>query len=164
MSIPATRADAPVFTAPWQAQVFALVTRLRDSDVLGAQAWSQALGARLAALPQDAGAEAVWRCWVEALEDCLVGAGIARPLQLMSLRQSWLIAAEKTPHGEPIRLGSVAYRLAGLAAVPGVTATGAGPEADEPADVDDSAGSGSTMAGRPDANAAAVSDTSIGPR
>ncbi len=105
--------DAP-FTAPWQAQVFALVHRLRDGGVLGAQQWSQALGARLAMLATDADADAVWRCWVVALEDCLIEQGIAGALQLTSLRQSWLIAAEKTVHGEPIHLGRMAYRLAGL--------------------------------------------------
>jgi nitrile hydratase accessory protein len=129
---PDTGAPRRPFAAPWQAQVFALVTRLRDAGVLAAGTWSDALGARLARLPIDAEDDAVWRCWVAALEDCLVGAGIARPLQLTSLRQSWLIAAEKTPHGEPIRLGPTAYRMAGLAPASAASAratseTSAGP-------------------------------------
>jgi hypothetical protein len=123
--------DAP-FTAPWQAQVYALVHRLRDRGVLGAQQWSQALGARLALLATDADPDAVWRCWVAALEDCLIEQGIAGSLQLTSLRQSWLIAAEKTAHGQPIQLGRMAYRLAGLvppaaASARATSGTSAGP-------------------------------------
>lgn len=110
-------ADDPVaaFTAPWQAQVFALVDTLRNAGVLEAGEWSAALGARLATLPHDGpDADAIWGCWVAALEDVLIGRGIAGALQLTSLRQSWAIAAEKTPHGDAIALGAVAYRLAGL--------------------------------------------------
>lgn len=106
--------DMP-FTAPWQAQVFALVDSLRNAGVLEAGEWSRALGARLAALPAGCrDADAIWGCWVAALEDRLIGRGIAGPLQLTSLRQSWAIAAEKTPHGDAISLGASAYRLAGL--------------------------------------------------
>ena len=105
------------FTAPWQAQVFALVESLRNAGVLDAGEWSQALGARLAALPEDCREpDAIWGCWVAALEDRLIGRGIAGPLQLTSLRQSWAIAAEKTLHGDAISLGASAYRLAGLRA------------------------------------------------
>ena len=103
------------FTAPWQAQVFALVDSLRNHEVLGADEWSRALGEQLARLPPDScDAEAIWGCWVAALETCLVRRGIAASLQLTSLRQSWAIAAEKTPHGDAIELGPAAYRLAGL--------------------------------------------------
>ncbi len=104
------------FTAPWQAQVFALVDSLRNAGVLEAGEWSQVLGARLATLAPDCrDADAVWGCWVAALEGCLIARGIAGALQLTSLRQSWALAAEKTPHGEAVELGTMAYRLAGLA-------------------------------------------------
>ena len=103
------------FTAPWQAQVFALVESLRNAGILEAGEWSQALGARLAVLSGDCrDPDAIWGCWVAALEDRLIGRGIAGPLQLTSLRQSWAIAAEKTPHGDAISLSASAYRLAGL--------------------------------------------------
>lgn len=103
------------FTAPWQAQVFALVDSLRNAGVLEAGEWSQALGARLAALAPDCrDADVIWGCWVAALEACLIARGIAGALQLTSLRQSWALAAEKTPHGEAVELGAMAYRLAGL--------------------------------------------------
>lgn len=103
------------FTSPWQAQVFALVDALRNTGVLEAGEWSQALGDKLAALPPDScDADAIWACWVSALEACLIRRGIAASLQLTSLRQSWAIAAEKTPHGDAIALGAAAYRLAGL--------------------------------------------------
>lgn len=132
----------PVFTAPWQAQVFALVEALRNADVLGAAEWSEALGARLASLPEDScDPDDIWTCWVAALEERLLSRGLAASLQLTSLRQSWAIAAEKTAHGEAITLGATAYRLAGLPAPPARAA-------DQPAE----------------ASARAVSATRAGPR
>lgn len=103
------------FTEPWQARVFALVGSLRDAGVLEAGEWSRALGGRLAGLAPDCrDPDAIWACWVAALEERLIGRGIAGPLQLTSLRQSWALAAEKTPHGQAVTLGAAAHRLAGL--------------------------------------------------
>ncbi len=129
----------PAFDAPWQARIFGLVDALKDAGLIESAQWSAALGRRLAALPveriplrdgsggtggggrgdgDDAGrvGSAIWSCWVGALEDLLIERRIAAPLQLASLRQAWAVAAEKTPHGEPIVLGALAYRWAGLTA------------------------------------------------
>ena len=113
----------PAFDEPWQAQIFSLVDALKNAGVIDIGRWSQTLGAHLAALPETARADdadarqiesAVWTCWVCALEQLLLEQRIAAPLQLTSLRQSWAVAAEKTPHGEAIVLGALAYRWAGL--------------------------------------------------
>ncbi len=124
--------SAPAFTAPWQAQIFAMVERLKDARVIGPAEWSGALGARLAALPVHSSTQDdVWRCWVAALEALLMERRIAAPLQLASLRQAWRVAAEKTPHGQPVALGALAYRWAGL--TPSAAPAGPVPCASPPA-------------------------------
>lgn len=139
------------FTAPWQAQVFALVDSLRHAGVLEAGEWSQALGARLATLAPDCrDPDALWGCWVAALEACLIGRGIAGALQLTSLRQSWAIAAEKTPHGAAVALGATAYRLAGLARPGSAVSAGSEPSAGSEA----SAGSEPSGSSEPSAGSA----------
>lgn len=103
------------FGAPWQAQIFAMIEMLKNAGVLAPGEWSRALGRRLATLAtDDCRDEAIWACWVGALEDLLLERRIAAPLQLAALRQAWIVAAEKTPHGAPIALGRLAYRWAGL--------------------------------------------------
>jgi len=58
--------------------------------------------------------ERYYRHWLVALERMLLRKGLAEPLSLASLRQSWQVAAERTPHGEPIRLPRSALVRAGL--------------------------------------------------
>lgn len=54
-----------------------------------------------------------YRHWLAALE-LLLRKGLAGPLALVSLRRSRQIAAERTPHGEPIRLPRNALARAGI--------------------------------------------------
>jgi nitrile hydratase accessory protein len=111
-------ADGPVFDEPWQAQAFALTLRLHERGVFGWDEWarylSQAIRDAVGEGDPDLG-NTYYRHWVSALERLLRDKGLAPPLVLAALRQAWRTAAEKTPHGEPVRLNTATLRLAGLA-------------------------------------------------
>ncbi len=107
--------DGPAFTAPWQAQAFALQTALRERGLIGAEEWAQALGAAIrraqAAGDPDDGST-YWRHWLDALETLLVAKGLASAEALNALEHAWEAAAERTPHGEPIVLSAAERALA----------------------------------------------------
>jgi nitrile hydratase accessory protein len=108
----------PVFTEPWQAQAFALVLRLHEHGLFTWNEWAACLAQAIADAQGEGDpdlGDTYYRHWVAALERILRDKGIAPPLVLASLQQAWRIAAEKTPHGEPVRLNSASLRLAGLA-------------------------------------------------
>jgi nitrile hydratase accessory protein len=85
------------FREPWEAQAFALAVSLQDRGVISASEWAAALGAEIAAAPD----EEYYRCWLAALER-LVDA--REPGALARHRDAWARAAARTPHGKPIEL------------------------------------------------------------
>lgn len=96
MSRPET--DRP-FRAPWEAQLFAIVTALIDAGVVTTGEWAACLGrairaAQAAGDPGD-GASA-YRHWAAALEELLATKGLASPV-LIEAREAGLSAAE---HGQ----------------------------------------------------------------
>lgn len=107
----------PVFAAPWQAQAFAMVLALHERGVFTWPQWVDHFSAALAR-SRDRGApddlDAYYLSWLDALEAILVECAVARPLALASLRQAWRLAAESTPHGQPIRLNPAMLRMAGV--------------------------------------------------
>ena len=96
--------NGPVFSAPWQAQAFALTLRLHEKGVFSWPEWSAALGSEIAAAGNDAPAEDYYRWWLAALERLVVEKAVATPELLARRQQAWRDAAAATPHGEPIRL------------------------------------------------------------
>ncbi len=78
--------------------------------------WTRALGAEIAAGPDEAGHEAYFqeaRCarW----RKFLIAKGVASGVDLHDLAEAWRAAAEATPHGQPIkaRCKKALRRLAG---------------------------------------------------
>ncbi|HEY0876945.1 MAG TPA: nitrile hydratase accessory protein [Zeimonas sp.] len=110
-------AGEPVFAEPWQAHAFALALTLHERGCFTWSEWarylSQAIAEAQSAGDPDAGCT-YYRHWLSALERLLLEKGLADPLSLASLRQSWQIAAQRTPHGQPIRLPRSALVHAGL--------------------------------------------------
>lgn len=110
-------AGGPVFAEPWQAQAFAITVALHERGVFEWSEWaaqlSEAIRDAQHAGDPDTG-DTYYRHWLVALERMLLRKGLAEPLSLASLRQSWQVAAELTPHGEPIRLPRSALARAGL--------------------------------------------------
>jgi nitrile hydratase accessory protein len=97
--------EAPPFDEPWQAQVFAMAVMLNRRGLFDWSEWAQALGAEIAAGPQEAGNEAYFQGWLRALEKLLIARGVASADDLHELAEDWRAAAAATPHGQPIVLG-----------------------------------------------------------
>ena len=107
--------QGPVFAEPWQAQVFAITLALHERGVFAWTEWasylSEAIKAAQAGGDPDTG-ETYYQHWLAALERMLLDKRVVEPLVLAALRQSWRVAAERTPHGKPITLGAAARAIA----------------------------------------------------
>ena len=99
--------QGPVFAEPWQAQVFALTLALHQRGLFDWSEWAQYLNRAITAAQQagdpDLG-DTYYQHWCSALEVLLRDKDVAAPMALSSLRQAWRLAAEKTPHGQPVVL------------------------------------------------------------
>ena len=102
-------AEGPVFREPWEAQAFALVVALHQRGAFEWSEWAQYLAAAIRAAQQagdpDTG-ETYYHHWLAALERLVADKGLAPPLALGALRQAWRVAAEVTPHGQPVQLSA----------------------------------------------------------
>jgi nitrile hydratase accessory protein len=103
--------QGPVFAEPWQAQAFAMTLALHERGHFAWPEWAQYLSRAIrdaqARGDPDTG-DTYYRHWLAALEQLLLDKGLVQPLALTALRQAWRVAAEATPHGQPIELGPAA--------------------------------------------------------
>lgn len=101
--------DGPVFSAPWQAQAFALAMVLRDRGIFTWSEWAERLGREIK-IAQIAGdrdeGDTYYRHWLATLEGLVVEKGTLASDELMARRAAWDRAARSTPHGQPIELGA----------------------------------------------------------
>ena len=107
-------ADGPVFSAPWQAQAFAMTLALHERGLFTWPEWAATLAAEIkraqAAGDPDTG-ETYYRHWLNTLERLVAEKGVTSPDALARYRDAWDHAADRTPHGEPIELhGVVSWR------------------------------------------------------
>ncbi|MEN9627833.1 MAG: hypothetical protein RJA10_1060 [Pseudomonadota bacterium] len=107
--------DGPVFTAPWQAQAFALALALHERGAFTWAEWAAALTGAIrraqAAGDPDTG-DTYYQHWLDALERLVIAKGLADPDRLHALEHAWEAAAERTPHGLPIELSDAEQALA----------------------------------------------------
>ncbi|MFM9921496.1 nitrile hydratase accessory protein [Variovorax sp. H27-G14] len=100
-------ADGPVFSAPWEAQAFAMALALHEGGLFTWPEWAETLAAQIAAA-QAAGdpdtGETYYRHWLAALETLVARKGASSHDELARYRHAWDHAADRTPHGEPIAL------------------------------------------------------------
>ena len=96
--------NGPVFTAPWEAKVFAMTLQAYEAGLFSWPEWAQALGAELAKDSEDAPAASYYEHWLTAFETLLSSRGITSFSDLKALQDAWDKAAKATPHGEPIEL------------------------------------------------------------
>ena len=88
------------FEKPWQARAFALAVALHARGAFTWPEWADALGRALAAEPP----RPYWHAWLAALEAMAVRSGATEAAAIAATARAWRVAADRTPHGEPIRL------------------------------------------------------------
>jgi nitrile hydratase accessory protein len=91
--------DDPVFSAPWEAEAFAMVVALNQRGLLEWTDWAETLGAEIAAKP-----EPYYEAWLRALERIVCKTAIATDAEIDALAEAWRRAAQATPHGKAIVL------------------------------------------------------------
>lgn len=99
--------DGPVFTAPWQAQAFAMTLALYEKGLFTWPEWARALAETIRsapAQPDEASGDAYYRQWLQTLEHMVAHKGASSEGELERYRAAWDHAADRTPHGQPIEL------------------------------------------------------------
>lgn len=92
--------DPPVFSAPWEAQAFALAVTLHERGVFTWPEWSQALAAEIARDPE----AGYYEQWLATLERLVAEHELTDAATLAQYAAGWGRAARRTPHGTPIEL------------------------------------------------------------
>jgi nitrile hydratase accessory protein len=100
--LPRDAEGAPVFSAPWEAQAFAMAVALHDRGVFTWAEWADCLGA--AVRRPEADADIPYAAWMTALETLVSAKGITGTDGLTARREALDRAARATPHGAPILL------------------------------------------------------------
>ena len=98
---------SPVFAEPWQAQAFAMTLQLHERGLFSWPEWAAALSAQIRAAQAAGDADlgnTYYQHWLAALETLVAAKGAASTLGLQRHAQAWAQAAERTPHGQPVRL------------------------------------------------------------
>ncbi len=105
-SIP-RNADGPVFSAPWEAEAFALAVSLNERGLFTWKEWAATLGDEIkkaqAAGDPDTG-ESYYHHRLATLERIVAAKGRADARLLARTRDAWQRACARTPHGTPIEL------------------------------------------------------------
>ncbi|WP_299045364.1 nitrile hydratase accessory protein [uncultured Tateyamaria sp.] len=98
---------APVFEAPWHAQLFALTVHLNEAGHFAWPDWADRFGATLKRHGLDRelnGGDDYFIAWLETLEAFLTETGAAETHALSDMRAAWEAAYLRTPHGQPVNL------------------------------------------------------------
>lgn len=95
------------FSAPWEAQAFAMAVLLHEKGLFTWTEWAEALSAEIRQAQRlgdsDTG-RTYYNQWLNALERLIVAKGVASAGLLGILKGRWDDAARNTPHGEPVLL------------------------------------------------------------
>jgi nitrile hydratase accessory protein len=103
---------APVFSAPWEAQVFAMVLALYERGLFTWTEWARALTdeiSRAAAAGDPDRGDTYYQHWLNALERLIAAKGVTSTDELARAQRAWDHAADRTPHGQPIVLNATDY-------------------------------------------------------
>lgn len=74
--------DGPVFSAPWQAQAFALVVSLQEQGIFSPEEWAEELGASIQRAREQGDPDlgnTYYEHWLSALEKITIGKGLSSP-------------------------------------------------------------------------------------
>lgn len=106
MPIP-TDTGGPVFSEPWEAQVFAMAVHLSEAGYFTWEEWvsffSEELANAASHTEPDDGAN-YYQHWLATLERLVTAKGLTDPATLHTRKHEWLHAYMNTPHGQPVEL------------------------------------------------------------
>ena len=103
-----------MFSAPWEAQAFAMAVELQTRGAFTWKEWSAALAREIGADPaggNDDSGTRYYEHWLAALERLATEKRLTSSRELTARKAAWKAAAEATPHGEPIALDAAARDL-----------------------------------------------------
>lgn len=99
--------DGPVFREPWEAHAFAMAVTLHARGLFTWPEWAAALADQITHAQQygdpDTG-ETYYQHWLATLERMIATKGLADTATQTHYRDAWGRAADRTPHGQPIKL------------------------------------------------------------
>ena len=99
--------DGPVFSEPWEAQVFALTVELHAADYFTWSEWTETLSIEINAAKQRGEADlgdTYYYHWLRALEALVVGKGLETTRAIDERVETWRRAYLATPHGHTVAL------------------------------------------------------------
>lgn len=99
--------QGPVFSEPWQAEVFAMTLMLHEKNLFSWSEWADQLSRSIASAQKNGDPDlgnTYYLHWLNALETLVTAKDIGKPGQLADLYKQWETAANSTPHGQPIVL------------------------------------------------------------
>jgi len=99
--------DGPVFTAPWEAEAFAMTLMLYQRGAFTWPEWAAQLSESIKSAQREGDpdlGDTYYHHWLAALEAMIVRKNIGSATQLADLYRAWDDAALATPHGQPIEL------------------------------------------------------------
>jgi len=108
-ALPALPCDdaGPVFSAPWEAQAFAMTLALHERGIFTWVEWAECLNGAICdaqAAGDPDGGNSYYSYWLAALERISTIKGMVTKHMLLQGRNAWDVAARRTPHGQPIEL------------------------------------------------------------
>jgi nitrile hydratase accessory protein len=99
--------NADVFSAPWEAQAFAMAVMLHERGVFTWSEWAEALSGEIRRAQRlgdpDTG-RTYYQHWLNALEKLVITKGVTSAGMLGVLKDQWDHAVRETPHGDPVLL------------------------------------------------------------
>jgi nitrile hydratase accessory protein len=107
MNAPEPVFEAPVFEAPWHAQLFALTVHLNEAGHFVWPDWAERFSATLKwhGMAKDLnGGDDYFAAWLETLEGFLAEVDMAAPAAVEEMRSAWEQAYLSTEHGKPVTL------------------------------------------------------------
>jgi nitrile hydratase accessory protein len=88
------------FSAPWEAEAFAMTVKLHEGGHFTWGEWAETLGAEIKSAPD----RAYYDSWLAALEVIVEKKNLMRTQERLARIDAWDRAAHATPHGQPILL------------------------------------------------------------
>ncbi|MGL4636333.1 MAG: nitrile hydratase accessory protein [Beijerinckiaceae bacterium] len=98
-------ANPATFSAPWEAQAFAMAVVLHEKGLFTWNEWAETLSAEIRQAQKLGDADngrTYYNHWLNALEKLVIRKGVASAGLLGILKDQWDEAARNTPHGEPV--------------------------------------------------------------